>query len=1006
MDFSELMDAYKINSDLCNKNTYDSLVLQLRTNRVTPIIGAGLSCWAGYPLWQSLLEEKAKGIPLKTRNEITARLAEYKFEEAASLLEKFYKHNAFISSIESAFSPDKIDEDKRPKYQLKIPKLFKGAIVTTNYDVALESLLKAPLIITPESTYQKKELTSRIQKNQQVIVKLHGTILNPEHIILTNERYSETYGRDEFQPDISLPIPAALREIFTAAPPLFLGCGLVNDRTCAVLRACKGATGFALMELPEETENSADPLHPILMNEYGFIAEFENRQKELDDLELKVIWYPHGMHEAVGVFIDQLYNDLYGKPESISKTEATVDSTAISKKISVFIEERKRKTQSFGLLPVMNTGIAFKNAFPRLFVRPTLSYGREKIGYEDLLDLYTRRNVVILGEAGSGKSTLLKYISQFEKTNAVYFTTQDIKEHEDILKNIQILCKAEPSTDLFLLIDGLDEVYWNDMESYHELIVKLLDLNDNVHCWLASRKEFYQRTYSEGTRFTEYILEIDPWEENIHTKKFLKSWADIFEQERVPDIVDSWTKDSVAAKEMLGNPFQLTLLAYLAGFSDDNDTINTTYDLYERFFRMWFKNEKNRSTGSSDWLENIRVLEAAAQITYRGAFFHTHPLDNSAVTDLLIWQEESDMEGKRVATMFRHNSLAAFILAHQLLDAMKKGDKELLDNALNQVIKDDVTNFVIRKAEWMSEEEISLMRLNLSQYYNLIPNDDRLTNIREKVIYYMSRFKGDSSNFLLPIVNQKPSDPHMRLSLAYACSLAEDKTLRRYALKYAESLSRNGDDARVNRAWTVVYFGDSNENPYTYRDESLGPWKNAREARLKRFSKANPRLKDYRFFLFDLPLFHTFLITRNWNDINRDEYNIIFKLCFSKDAYYPEEIRFLEKEKKSLLVDYNSNLLIQQLVSNGIEIIDFNFDSLVFEGELEFVFGFRFIEDRTEYAVFSDNKADSNGYVDLFASRIVRDSNNLKAERIDDTDELKRVEKVLKIFADSIFGCD
>ena len=61
MTFDELMDFYNINDDLCNRAVYNSLLNELKSNRVTPVIGAGLSCWAGYPLWGGLLKDKAKG---------------------------------------------------------------------------------------------------------------------------------------------------------------------------------------------------------------------------------------------------------------------------------------------------------------------------------------------------------------------------------------------------------------------------------------------------------------------------------------------------------------------------------------------------------------------------------------------------------------------------------------------------------------------------------------------------------------------------------------------------------------------------------------------------------------------------------------------------------------------------------------------------------------------------------------------------------------------------------
>ena len=44
MTFQDLMDTFCINGDISNANSYESLLAQMRKNRVTPVIGAGLSC--------------------------------------------------------------------------------------------------------------------------------------------------------------------------------------------------------------------------------------------------------------------------------------------------------------------------------------------------------------------------------------------------------------------------------------------------------------------------------------------------------------------------------------------------------------------------------------------------------------------------------------------------------------------------------------------------------------------------------------------------------------------------------------------------------------------------------------------------------------------------------------------------------------------------------------------------------------------------------------------------
>lgn len=298
MTFSDLMSAFYVNDSICNQRVYDKLLNQMINNRVIPVIGAGLSCWAGYPLWEQLLRNKAKGTPVRDIVEIL--LSDHKYELAASKTEEYYNHNTFLDILAEEFSPVKIIESKRPEYQRKMPKLFKGPVVTTNYDISLEKLFGFPIVYNPENDFLKDAFLSSIQMNESILIKLHGTIADPKHIILSNERYSETYGMDEACPDMSLPLPGALKLLFSTAPPLFLGCGMSRDRTCTVFKACNSAMGFALLELPKEKK------------------ELEQRRRYLDSLKIQVIWYPYGKHDSVGVLIDRLSEDIIEKKENFA----------------------------------------------------------------------------------------------------------------------------------------------------------------------------------------------------------------------------------------------------------------------------------------------------------------------------------------------------------------------------------------------------------------------------------------------------------------------------------------------------------------------------------------------------------------------------------------------------------------------------------------------------------------------------------------------------------------
>lgn len=311
-----------------NKTAYSNLVKHMEAGKpITPVIGAGLSCWAGYPLWKTLLFELCNNVPGAIVRKVHSFINHGEYEQAATELEKHYVGNKFVSAIANRYSDKNIDENNRPPYQKALPAIFDGPIVTTNFDRLLERLFPNSIPLTPTELKDDEEINSAIQLRKPVIIKLHGSVNNPKTMILTTDSYNEIYGNDPEKPNLNLSVAGHLKTIFLSAPPLFLGCGLGRDRTYAVLKACHGAMGFALLELPPETENKKDPYHPILQDNKGFIPAYKKRRTQLDDLNLQIIWYPYGKHdEALDAFLNGLQNEL-GKNVHSDPTESQIISS-------------------------------------------------------------------------------------------------------------------------------------------------------------------------------------------------------------------------------------------------------------------------------------------------------------------------------------------------------------------------------------------------------------------------------------------------------------------------------------------------------------------------------------------------------------------------------------------------------------------------------------------------------------------------------------------------------
>lgn len=327
MTFQELMDCYKINENENNNIVYGKLLKMFQKQNITPVIGAGISCWV-YPLWGKLLEKLATGYGLE--HKIKELLNNNHYEDAASLLESKITHNELARQLQQKFLPSLIKEkaDDCPEYLRSIPRLFSTPIVTTNFDQVIEYLFSQQNIfefdtITPLDKNPLTKVINALAIKKPILIKMHGDIKDSGHLVLTKEAYDNTYGTDPEHPDFSLPMPSTLKHILEHNPALFLGCSLSADRTCSVIRSCTlEYEQFAFLELPEETYNEANPYRPILYGSDGELIEAFRRRREdiIDKLNICAIWYPYGMH-------NEAYSSLFSRLSEESGNALTTDFT-------------------------------------------------------------------------------------------------------------------------------------------------------------------------------------------------------------------------------------------------------------------------------------------------------------------------------------------------------------------------------------------------------------------------------------------------------------------------------------------------------------------------------------------------------------------------------------------------------------------------------------------------------------------------------------------------------
>ena len=288
-----------------NERAFQGIQEQLAKNNLIPLFGAGFTR-AAYPGWFSLLHDMADSFP-NCQTKLDAQLNAGQFEEAASTLCAEMGEFEFQEELYQTFGPHTVPDamNKLTPARKAIPRIFKGPMMTTNVDLCLEELYEHRVeVLCPHTEYHLSQAHRALQTAAPILFKLHGSVTDREHMVFTKEAYDTVYPCSQ-QPT---PLSETLSSIFRSRPVLFLGCSLDTDRVVQVLNACcEHRSYFALVELPKETENEANPWEPLLLNADGTENEaYRQRRLFMSKHHIQCIWYPCDQYEALDWFLQAL----------------------------------------------------------------------------------------------------------------------------------------------------------------------------------------------------------------------------------------------------------------------------------------------------------------------------------------------------------------------------------------------------------------------------------------------------------------------------------------------------------------------------------------------------------------------------------------------------------------------------------------------------------------------------------------------------------------------------
>lgn len=250
------------------------LVDAIRTGRIAPFVGAGLSKACGYPAWAETLRKIVQKLNGMGVQDIEPLIARYDYLQAAQVL-----HDAAAEQVQHCIKTEFRQRGAINGPVRLLPELARGCIVTTNFDTVIEDLFRdrgQPLDGYMHGTQAANNFVQRLLRGERCILKLHGDAGQSSTHVFTQAQYKAAYGEPfAFQNQL----PKALRQIFISHSLLFLGCSLEQDRT---LELFKYVVDEAAFEIPD---------HFALLNEPATPQERARKEARLLQLKIRPLWY-------------------------------------------------------------------------------------------------------------------------------------------------------------------------------------------------------------------------------------------------------------------------------------------------------------------------------------------------------------------------------------------------------------------------------------------------------------------------------------------------------------------------------------------------------------------------------------------------------------------------------------------------------------------------------------------------------------------------------------------
>ena len=380
--------------DRKNAENFEKLVNRYSQHRdsIVPFIGAGISAFA-YHVWRRALIQIAEDARFQNE-EFSLWVSEagqirdpHALELAAQKLSDELTEKVFRSYLFECFSPDKLAtkeiQQAIPKSTAAIlPELFRGPLVTTNFDHVIQEVYARSGIAIMTATPTNHETLRRAlnhSTDETYVFMLHGDITETEGMVISAESYNRVYSA-------SSDLKIMLTRIYSEKSMLFLGCSLQVDRT---------------MELLEKTSTVGD-------QHFAIVACKPGQQDEMyRTLRRRMIWpilYEEGNYDSVPI----LLNELLKRTNPDAYLRFLDNQNRLNLWMDAIYSYQKNETLYKSLF---GSGVFATELLPKAVINENGT--SESLSLKEMISSTinsTKKHLYFVGPGGSGKTASMLYL--------------------------------------------------------------------------------------------------------------------------------------------------------------------------------------------------------------------------------------------------------------------------------------------------------------------------------------------------------------------------------------------------------------------------------------------------------------------------------------------------------------------------------------------------------------------------------------------------------------------